>query len=164
MENHICFVLKNLELFNHRFFSSKSIEDLPRIYVNNPELRREICCEHHELDKKIWILQWYSSRYKMYVKFLWLELRLASPTTMLTLSVYYLRLFLEKEKMIFIENLWLKQFIFCWYWFTSFCSFVYKKNQRSCWNVKKKSQNSEFMWSKAIKYYENSLLQKYLKR
>ena len=89
LENHICFVLKNLELFNHRFFSSKSIEDLPRIYVNNPELRRKICCEHHEHDKKSWILQWCSSRYKMYVKFLWLELRLASPTTMLTLLDFF---------------------------------------------------------------------------
>ena len=39
-ENHVCFVLKNLKLVNHRFFSlaSKSIEDLPRIYVNKTEL------------------------------------------------------------------------------------------------------------------------------
>ena len=38
LENHVCFVLKNLKLVNHRFFSlaSKSIEDLPRIYLNNP--------------------------------------------------------------------------------------------------------------------------------
>ena len=37
-ENYVCFVLKNLKLPNHRFFSlaSKSIEDLPRIYLNNP--------------------------------------------------------------------------------------------------------------------------------
>ena len=40
MENHVCFVLKNLKLVNHQLFSSasKSIEDLPRIYVNNSEL------------------------------------------------------------------------------------------------------------------------------
>ena len=91
-ENHVCFVLKNLKLVNHRFFSlaSKSIEDLPRIYLNNPGVlpktkKRKICCEYHEFDKKVWILQWYSSRYQTYVKFLWLELPLASPTTMPTL-------------------------------------------------------------------------------
>ena len=40
LENHVCFVFKNLKFVNHRFFSlaSKSIEDLPKIYVNNLEL------------------------------------------------------------------------------------------------------------------------------
>ena len=40
LENHVCFVLDNLKLVNHRFFSlaSNSIEDLPRIYVKNPAL------------------------------------------------------------------------------------------------------------------------------
>ena len=40
MENHVCFVLKNLKLVSHRFFSlaSKSLEHLPRIYINNPKL------------------------------------------------------------------------------------------------------------------------------
>ena len=40
LENHVCFVLKNMKLVNHRFFSlaSKSIEDLLRICLNNPDL------------------------------------------------------------------------------------------------------------------------------
>ena len=40
LENHVCFVLTNLKLVIHHFFSlaSKNLEDLPRIYVNNPEL------------------------------------------------------------------------------------------------------------------------------
>ena len=95
--------LKIWNLLNIDFISlvSKSIADLPRIYVNNPAL----------LPK---------SKGRKYV---------VSITKVLAYKKYFL----------------LK--------LNSFRSFIYKKNQRWSWNGKKKSHNSEFMWSKRIKYY-----------
>ena len=169
LENHVCFVLDNLKLVNHRFFSlaSNSIEDLPRIYVKNPALlpkpkRQKYVASIMSLIREFGSFSGLVLGIKPMLNFSgWNSVMLVLLPC--THSSFIILVFCwKKEKMIFMENFWLKQFVLCWYWFletglTSFCSFVYKKNQRWSWKIKKKSQNSEFMWSKPLKYYKNSL-------
>ena len=142
LENHVYFVLDNLKLVNHRFFSlaSNSIEDLPRIYVKNPALlpkpkRQKYVASIMSLIREFGSFSGLVLGIKPMLNFSgWNSVMLVLLPC--THSSFIILVFCwKKEKMIFVENFWLKQFVFLLIlifrnWFNQFLFFCLQEKPK----------------------------------